>query len=277
MRMKLRASLVISLTAAAALSLAACSGSSSTSATSSAAASSSAAAPSTDAASSSASASVDAKAALQAANAKTQAAGSANVSTETLVGFGTQNRSVSSTGVRNFAKEESQVEVTFNDGAKATEIITKQYAYIQTAESNKGWYQVGISDDTPSVVDGQSLLKIIPDLQNVTVDGTETLNGVATTRYTATLAPELALSFSGLSSEERTQLAEKLTDAKSSGLAYWVDDEGRIVRASHVAAFTAKEIGSIGTAITVSFSNFGVTTEIKVPTEDQLVQRPETQ
>lgn len=277
MRMKLRALPVIAVSLVAAAALAGCSGSSSTSTSSAAAPSTSAAAPSSSAASPSASPTVDAKAALQAANAKTQSAGSANVATETLVGFGTQNRSVSSTGVRNFADETSKVEVTFNDGAKATEVITKQYVYIQTAESGKGWYQVGISDDTPSVVDGQSLLKIIPDLQNVTLDGTETLNGIETTRYTATLAPELALSFSGLSSEERTQLAQKLTDAKSSGLAYWVDTEGRIVRASHVAAFTANEIGSIGTAITVSFSNFGVTTSIKVPTEDQLVQRPETQ
>lgn len=256
--------------------LTACSGSSISSA-SSAVASSSMAAPSSSAASPSASPTVDAMAELQAANAKTQAAGSASVATEMLIGFGQQNRSVSSSGVRNFATNESKVDVTFNDGAKATEVITKTYAYLQTAESKPGWYQVGISEDTPSVVDGQSLLKIIPDLSNVKLDGTETLNGVETTRYIATLSPELALSFSGLSGDERTQLAGKLTDAKPSGLAYWVDNEGRIVRASHVAAFTANEIGSVGTAITVSFSNFGVTTDIKVPTEDQLVQRPESQ
>lgn len=273
--MAMKRTIVIGFVATAAL-LAACSGGDTTpSGSSSTAAASTTAAP--DPTSASASPSVDAKADLQAANAKTQAAGSANVSTETLISFGSDNRSVASTGVRDFANEMSAVDVTFNDGAAAKEIITKMYTYVQTAESKDSWYEVGVGADTPSIVDGQTLLKVIPDLKNVTLDGTETLDGVQATRYTATLAPELALAFSGLNSDERRKLSESVTDPQPSGLAYWVDDQGRIIRASHVASFTTKDSGSVGVAQNVKFSNFGVQADIKVPTKDQLAQKPEEQ
>lgn len=259
-----------------ALFLAACSGSDSTpAAVSSSAAASTSAAPAPS--SSSASPTTDGKADLQAANAKTQGAGSANVTTETLISFGNENRSVASTGVRDFANEMSAVDVTFNDGAAAKEIITKTYTYVQTADSKDSWYEVGVGEDTPSIVDGQTLLKVIPDLKNVKLDGTETLDGVPTTRYTATLAPELALAFSGLNSDERRKLSESVTDPQPSGLAYWVDDQGRIIRASHVASFTTSDSGSVGVAQNVKFSNFGVQADIKVPAKDKIAQQPEGQ
>lgn len=218
----------------------------------------------------------------EAANATTQA-GTAKVTSTTTLRGGEFTTTIDANGVVNFPAKQIDMTMQMDLLGQQQEmaiIVDGSKTYVKMAMLGDKWIEAPMEELAGvSYTDPTASLQQLKDVADLQEAGTETINGAPATKYTGTVDIDKALAQAGLSEEQMAEVRKQLekVDVKTADVAVWVDEEGRVVRADQTMSFdlgTAAPSGMGGQmdmSSSTTFSDFGLTTDIKAPPADQVM------
>ncbi len=200
----------------------------------------------------------------------TAASGSAKMAgTMTTTGAGA-DQTAKFEGAYDFNDQSMQMEISgglFEGTQKAEMIVIGGTSYVKMPGVIPGaedkWIKTDIGEMTGTDIDPQQSLDSLKEMANLQEAGTETLDGVETTKYTGTMSLDEALADSGVTSTAVPKNA-------AADMTVWIDNENRIRQIK-----TESKVAGVSSVVTMRFYDFGVETDISAPPSDQVIDSQE--